>query len=134
MAGLLVVEGLRAGYGDAIVIDGVSLRVAEGEAIALLGRNGVGKSTLLVTLMGQTRVREGRMQWKDRDLVRMRASERARAAYPALATWARDSRLNPLSRLGEYSNHPTVVETRGLLKKVGAAAMENMARLVAERR
>ena len=79
MAGLLVVEGLRAGYGDAIVIDGVSLGVAEGEAIALLGRNGVGKSTLLVTLMGQTRVREGRMQWKDRDLVRMRASERARA-------------------------------------------------------
>jgi hypothetical protein len=61
------------------------------------------------------------------------ASERARAAYPALATWARDSRLNPLARLGECNNHPTVVKTRGLLKNVGAAAMENMARL-AERR
>jgi branched-chain amino acid transport system ATP-binding protein len=79
MADLLVVEGLRAGYGDAIVIDGVTMRVAEGEAIALLGRNGVGKSTLLVTLMGQTRVRDGRMQWKDRDLLRMHPSERARA-------------------------------------------------------
>jgi hypothetical protein len=62
------------------------------------------------------------------------ASERARAAHPALATWARDSRLNPLGRLGEYSNHPTVVETRGLLKKVGATAMENVAKLVADRR
>ncbi|MDQ6881806.1 MAG: NAD(P)-binding protein [Pseudomonadota bacterium] len=58
-------------------------------------------------------------------------SERARAAHPALAAWARDSRLNPLARLGEYSDHPTVVETRGLLKKVGAGVMENMARLMA---
>ena len=61
------------------------------------------------------------------------ASERARAAYPALAAWARESRLNPLSRLGDYSQHPTVVETRGLLKKVGASAMENVSRLVAQR-
>ena len=60
------------------------------------------------------------------------ASERARAAYPALAAWARESRLNPLSRLGAYGNHPTVVETRGLLKKVGAAAMENVSRLMAQ--
>ena len=60
------------------------------------------------------------------------ASERARAAYPVLAVWARESRLNPLSRLGDYSQHPTVIETRGLLKKVGAAAMENVSRLVAQ--
>ena len=61
------------------------------------------------------------------------ASERTRAAHPALAAWARESRLNPLSRLGEYGSHPTVVETRGLLKRVGAAAMENVSRLVATR-
>ena len=61
------------------------------------------------------------------------ADERARAAHPALAAWARESRLNPLSRLGEYSNHPTVVETRGMLKKVGVAAMENVSRLMAQR-
>lgn len=61
------------------------------------------------------------------------ASERARAAHPALAAWARDSRLNPLGRLSEWGNHPAVVETRGLLKKVGAAAVENMARLMAQR-
>ncbi len=79
MAALLSVEGLSAGYGDAVVLDGCSFEVAEGEAIALLGRNGVGKSTLLVTLMGQTRIRAGRMTWRGRDLARMRASERARA-------------------------------------------------------
>lgn len=57
-------------------------------------------------------------------------SERARAAYPALAAWAGDSRLNPLGRLREHGSHPTVVETRGLVKKVAPAAMENMSRLV----
>lgn len=62
------------------------------------------------------------------------ASERARGAYPALASWVRESRLNPLGRLGEYSNHPTVVETRGILKRVAPAAIENMSGLLAERR
>ena len=76
---MLEVRDLRSGYGDAVVIDGVSLSIAEGEAIALLGRNGVGKTTLLVTLMGQTRIRGGAMRWQGRDLVRMRASDRARA-------------------------------------------------------
>jgi hypothetical protein len=61
------------------------------------------------------------------------AGERARAAHPALAAWARESRLNPLGRLGEWANHPSVVQTRGLLKKVGAAAVENVARLLAQR-
>ncbi len=76
---LLSIEGLRSGYGDAIVVDGCSLSMKAGEAIALLGRNGVGKTTLLVTLMGLTRVRGGSMQWMGRDLLRMRASDRARA-------------------------------------------------------
>jgi NAD(P)-binding Rossmann-like domain len=59
------------------------------------------------------------------------ASERARGSHPALAAWARESRLNPLARLGEYSNHPTVVATQGLLKRVAPAAMENMPKLLA---
>jgi hypothetical protein len=61
------------------------------------------------------------------------AGERARAAHPALAAWARDSRLNPLSRLGEHGDHPRVAETRALLKKVAGPALQNVARLVAER-
>ncbi len=76
---MLRVEDLRAGYGDAIVVDGISFAMDDGDAIALLGRNGVGKSTLLVTLMGLTRIRGGRVLFRDRDLLRMRTSERARA-------------------------------------------------------
>jgi hypothetical protein len=62
------------------------------------------------------------------------AGERARAAHPALAAWARDSRLNPLGRLGEYSTHPTVIETRASLKRMAPAAMENLARMIAARK
>lgn len=62
------------------------------------------------------------------------AGERARNAYPALASWARGSRLNAMGRLGEYSEHPDVLATGSLLKKVGPAAMENVARLLAEQR
>ncbi len=79
MTALLACDGLCSGYGDAIVIDGCSLSIEPGEAVALLGRNGVGKSTLLVTLMGLARVSGGTMRWLGRDLARMRPSERARA-------------------------------------------------------
>ena len=58
------------------------------------------------------------------------ANERARAAHPALAAWARVSRLNPLGRLGEYGEHPGVIATRGRLKELAPAAVENVARLL----
>ena len=49
---LLAIRDIRAGYGESVVLDGVSLEVAEGGSLAVLGRNGVGKSTLLQTNMG----------------------------------------------------------------------------------
>ena len=55
MADLLVVQGLSAGYGRAVVLSDVAFRLGEGEALAVLGRNGVGKTTLLDTLVGVTR-------------------------------------------------------------------------------
>jgi branched-chain amino acid transport system ATP-binding protein len=55
MADLLSVENLSAGYGRAVVLSDVAFRLAEGEALAVLGRNGVGKTTLLDTLVGVTR-------------------------------------------------------------------------------
>jgi urea transport system ATP-binding protein len=55
----LVISGLTAGYGDGIVIDGLSLVVGRGEVVALLGRNGVGKTTLLRTIMGLIRPHAG---------------------------------------------------------------------------
>jgi branched-chain amino acid transport system ATP-binding protein len=55
MADLLTVENLSAGYGRAVVLTDVAFRLGEGEALAVLGRNGVGKTTLLDTLVGVTR-------------------------------------------------------------------------------
>ena len=55
MADLLKVSGLSAGYGRAVVLSDIAFRLAEGEALAVLGRNGVGKTTLIDTLVGVTR-------------------------------------------------------------------------------
>ena len=62
------------------------------------------------------------------------AGNRTHAAYPALVAWERNSRLNPMRHLGEYSDHPAVVETRRLMKEVGAAAMGNVPRLIGAHR
>ncbi|MCC6949411.1 MAG: ABC transporter ATP-binding protein [Bradyrhizobiaceae bacterium] len=55
----LEVKDLRAGYGPTVVLDGISLSVRAGETLAVLGRNGVGKTTLLATLMGLTTLHAG---------------------------------------------------------------------------
>jgi branched-chain amino acid transport system ATP-binding protein len=55
MADLLRVDNLSAGYGEAVVLDGISFSLAEGQTLALLGRNGTGKTTLINTLAGATR-------------------------------------------------------------------------------
>ena len=59
MAELLAIDNLRAGYGEAVVLDGISLRLDEGKTLALLGRNGTGKTTLINTLAGVTRQHGG---------------------------------------------------------------------------
>src|SRR3954468_12224306 len=59
MAELLRVDGLSAGYGEAVVLNGVSFSLDEGKALALLGRNGTGKTTLINTLAGATRQHAG---------------------------------------------------------------------------
>jgi len=59
MTDLLTIDNLRAGYRDAVVIDDLSLQIPRGQALSLLGRNGVGKSTLLASLMGLTTVSQG---------------------------------------------------------------------------
>jgi len=75
---LLVLENVRAGYGDAVVLDGVSLVVDEHGSLAVLGRNGVGKSTLLLTIMGYTRMSRGVIRWRGADITRMAPHRRAR--------------------------------------------------------
>ena len=79
MADLLSLEGVRAGYGEAIVVSDITLTLAEGRSLAVLGRNGVGKSTLINTIIGVTRHRGGRVLLGERDVTRLRPDERARA-------------------------------------------------------
>ena len=77
MAELLRVEGLRSGYGEAIVIDGVSFAIDAGRSLALLGRNGTGKTTLINTLVGVTRHRAGHIVLEGAELASLRPDERA---------------------------------------------------------
>jgi len=75
---MLELRDLRAGYGDAVVLDGIALALDEGASLAVLGRNGVGKSTLLLTIMGYTRLQRGDVLWRGRSILRLAPHERAR--------------------------------------------------------
>jgi branched-chain amino acid transport system ATP-binding protein len=75
---LLTLDGVRAGYGNAVVLDGVGFEVGSGKSLAVLGRNGVGKTTLLLTIMGYTDVRRGTIRWRAHDITRLAPHWRAR--------------------------------------------------------
>jgi branched-chain amino acid transport system ATP-binding protein len=74
---LLELHDVRAGYGDAVVLDGISLELPENGSLAVLGRNGVGKSTLLLTLMGFTAVKRGRISFRGKDITGLPPHRRA---------------------------------------------------------
>jgi len=78
-APLLTLSDVRAGYGPAIVLDGISFELPEHGGLAVLGRNGVGKSTLLLTIMGYTVVRRGRVLWRGEDITARPPHRRAQA-------------------------------------------------------
>jgi branched-chain amino acid transport system ATP-binding protein len=65
---VLRAEGIEAGYGESLVLQGVSLHLPKGAAVGLLGRNGMGKTTLIRTVMGYLRARRGVLQWDGRDV------------------------------------------------------------------
>jgi branched-chain amino acid transport system ATP-binding protein len=79
VAELLDVQRLRAGYGEAVVIDDIGFAIAEGQSLALLGRNGTGKTTLLTTLVGVTRRHAGSITLGGRPLTSLRPDQRAAA-------------------------------------------------------
>ena len=79
MGELLRIENLSAGYGEAVIINGVSLQLDEGKTLALLGRNGTGKTTLMNTLAGATRMHGGSINLGGLALHKLSAHERAAA-------------------------------------------------------
>ncbi|MGN8021490.1 ABC transporter ATP-binding protein [Phyllobacterium sp. 22229] len=109
MAELLTVEGLSAGYGQASVLDGISFTMRSGESLALLGRNGVGKSTLMRTLMGLTRRHAGVIRFAGVDVTARAPHRRARAGlgwvpqeramFPSLTV---EEHLTTVARLGPW--------------------------------
>jgi len=118
---LLRLEAVTAGYGDAVVLEAVSLALEPGGSLALLGRNGVGKSTLLLTIMGLTRLHGGRLWWRaagdagaelgaDMNLARLSPQRRAHAGlgwvpqerqvFPSLTV---DEHLTATARPGHWN-------------------------------
>ena len=79
MPDLLNVEGLSAGYGEAVVLRNITFQIAEGQALALLGRNGMGKTTLVNSIIGVTRHVGGTITLDGRDVTGMRPDQRAHA-------------------------------------------------------
>src|SRR5262249_55224865 len=91
-------------------LDDISLRLEKGDSLALLGRNGVGKTTLLVTLMGFTELHRGSIRWCGNDILRLAAHQRARAGlgwvpqerlmYPSLTV---EEHLTAVARPGRWN-------------------------------
>ncbi|MBB3608255.1 ABC transporter ATP-binding protein [Rhizobium sp. BK602] len=71
MAALLEVQGLNAWYGESHILHGVDMKVGEGETITILGRNGVGKTTTLRTIVGIVRARKGRIAFAGADMMQV---------------------------------------------------------------
>jgi branched-chain amino acid transport system ATP-binding protein len=76
MPEVLQIEKLSAGYGEAVVLSDVSLRIEEGRSLALLGRNGMGKTTLLNSIVGVTRRFGGAIRLAGNDITRLKERRR----------------------------------------------------------
>jgi branched-chain amino acid transport system ATP-binding protein len=125
MAELLEMEGVWAGYGDAVILEDISFSLGEAGSLALLGRNGMGKTTLLATLMGATRFKSGHMRYRGRDLAAVPAHARAqlglgwvpqeRDIFPSLTV---EENLTVVARPGPwdlkriYNLFPSLMERR----------------------
>jgi branched-chain amino acid transport system ATP-binding protein len=79
MPDVLQIDRLTAGYGEAIVLNQVSLALPEGQSLALLGRNGMGKTTLINSIVGVTRFVGGEIRLDGRDITGLRPDQRAHA-------------------------------------------------------
>jgi branched-chain amino acid transport system ATP-binding protein len=78
MSDCLALHAVSAGYGDTIVLESVSLALPEGSSLSILGRNGVGKTTLLASVLGHTDLHSGRIAFRGQSIERLRPFQRAR--------------------------------------------------------
>ena len=106
---LLSFKNVRAGYGEAVVLDDISFAMPERGSLAVLGRNGVGKSTLLLTLMGFTQLRRGAIVWRGTDITRLAPHRRAQSGIgwvaqerEIFATLSVEENLTVASRPGRW--------------------------------
>ena len=126
MADCLALHDVSAGYGETVVLDGVSLALPEGGTLAVLGRNGVGKTTLLATVLGHTTLHAGRIAFRGQSIERLRPFQRARLGigyvpqereiFPSLTV---DENLTVAARAGArwtrervYDLFPSLAERR----------------------
>jgi branched-chain amino acid transport system ATP-binding protein len=110
MSELLALDKVTAGYGESVVLEDISFSMQEGDSLALLGRNGVGKSSLLVTLMGLTRMHGGSIRWQGSDIAGVPTHQRAHAGlgwvpqerfmFPSLTV---EEHLTVVARPGEWT-------------------------------
>ena len=128
MAELLKVQDLSAGYGEAVVLNGVSFELEEGKTLALLGRNGTGKTTLMNTIAGATRQHGGSISLSGQTLHKLAPHQRAAAGigwvpqernifksltvHENLTAVARPGKWNPD---GVYQMFPRLAERKGNL-------------------
>jgi branched-chain amino acid transport system ATP-binding protein len=104
---MLEIERLNVSYGETLILRDVDMHIGPGEVICLMGRNGVGKTTLLLTLMGLTRLRRGRLLMRGKDISRTPTYLRARSGLG----WVPQERLCFQSLTVE--EHLNVVARRG---------------------
>ena len=76
---LLKLDVVRAGYGEAVVLDDIALELPPNGSLVVLGRNGVGKSTLLLAIMGLAQVMRGKVAWRGADITHLPPHRRAKA-------------------------------------------------------
>jgi branched-chain amino acid transport system ATP-binding protein len=110
MTDVLSLDNVTAGYRDTVVLESVSLVIAPEESWTLLGRNGVGKTTLLLTVMGLTELRHGRILFDGEDITTAEPHRRAqrgiglvpqeREIFPSLTV---DENLRVALRAGEWT-------------------------------
>ena len=125
MAELLRMDGVWSGYGEAIVLEAISLAMAEGDSLALLGRNGMGKTTLIATLMGAARQTRGTIRFNGQDIARLPGHRRAHAGLgwvpqerDIFASLSVEENLRVVARPGPwtldrvYATFPRLLERR----------------------